>query len=312
MIATNHSIKQNYGMPALNFHHLRYFHAIAQAGSLTRAAERLNVSPSALSVQVQQLEAQLGQALFERRGRQLVLTEAGRIALDRADAIFAAGDELVDALKGVRTPQVSTLRVGALATLSRNFQVAFLAPLHGRDDVRLVLRSGALRDLLAQLEAHQIDVLLTNTLPTREGKSFWTAHRLADQPISLVGPKPPRGRRMTIEQILSTKGIVAPTSENHIRGDFDSLMQRMGLAPTIIAEVDDMAMIRVLARSGLGYAVAPPIVVRDELDSGLLCDHGSLPGLTESFFAIAPVRRFPNPLVEMLIAAHAPLKADRS
>lgn len=298
-------------MPGLNFHHLRYFHAIAQAGSLTRAAAQLNVSPSALSVQVQQLEAQLGQALFERSGRRLVLTEAGRIALDRADAIFAAGEELVGALKGAGTPRLSTLRVGALATLSRNFQVAFLEPLRGRDDVRLVLRSGTLRELLAQLESHQLDVLLTNTLPARDSTSPWTAHRLADQPISLIGPRVTRGRRRRMETVLAAESIVVPTAENHIRSDFDSLMQRMGIAPRIIAEVDDMAMIRVLARSGIGFAVAPPIVVRDELKAGELTDFGSLPGLVESFFAIAPVRRFPNPLVERLIAAHPPPRGSQ-
>ncbi|MBA4207627.1 MAG: LysR family transcriptional regulator, partial [Polymorphum sp.] len=128
-------------MPDLNYHHLRYFRAVAHDGNLTRTAERLNLSQSALSVQIRQLEERLGHALFERRGRQLHLTEAGRIALDHADAIFSAGEELIATLRQTGTTR-QVLRVGGMATLSRNFQIAFLRPVLGRADVEVVLRSG--------------------------------------------------------------------------------------------------------------------------------------------------------------------------
>ncbi|MEY3273427.1 MAG: hypothetical protein RLZZ341_2328, partial [Pseudomonadota bacterium] len=103
-------------MAELNFHHLRYFRAIAHEQGLARAAERLHVSPSALSVQLRQLEERLGHALFERRGRRLVLTEAGRLALEHADTIHAAGEELLATLKGRPSGRVSVLRVGSVAT----------------------------------------------------------------------------------------------------------------------------------------------------------------------------------------------------
>lgn len=288
-------------MSGLNFHHLRYFYAIVRAGSLSRAAAALHVSPSALSVQIQHLEAQLGQDLFERRGRQLVLTEAGRIALDRAEVIFAAGDELVEALKSAPASKTAVVRVGALATLSRNFQSAFLAPLKSEEGLRLVLRSGTLKELLSLLDTHQLDVLLTNTLPAREESAAWIAHRLAEQPISLIGPSAKRQRKPRPEALLRREPLIVPTPENHIRGDLDSYLQRIGASPRVVAEVDDMAMIRVLVREGLGFAVAPPIVVRDELRTGQLSEYGRLEGLTETFFAIVPRRRFPNPLVELLL-----------
>jgi LysR family transcriptional regulator, transcriptional activator of nhaA len=139
----------------LNYHHLRYFWAVAHEGNLTRAAERLHVSQSAVSVQIQKLQQQLGHELFERRGRKLVLTEAGSIALDYADTMFELGDELVGTL-GESGVTRRVLRVGALATLSRNFQLRFLQPLLNRDDVELVLRSGSLGDLLRSLETHQL------------------------------------------------------------------------------------------------------------------------------------------------------------
>src|SRR5579871_2706989 len=111
-------------MPHLNYHHLRYFWAIASEGSMSRAAERLNVSPSSLSVQLKAIESQLGQQLFDRQGKSLTLTEAGRIALRYANDIFRSGHELIEALSGLH-PDRKLLRIGAAATLSRNFQIGF-------------------------------------------------------------------------------------------------------------------------------------------------------------------------------------------
>lgn len=291
---------------ALNYHHLRYFYEVARAGSLTRAAAALRVSPSAVSVQIQQIEAQLGAALFERRSRQLLLTEAGRIALDHAETIFATGEELMQTLKGGSAIRPASLRVGALATLSRNFQVAFLAPLRGKEALRLQLRSGTLRELLTALGAHQLDVLLTNTLPARESDAAWTAHKLAEQPISVIGPALMSRRKPKLGTVLAHEALIAPTPENHIRGELDAYLQQIGITPRIVAEVDDMAMLRVLTRAGLGYGVAPPIVMRDELKAGELSDYGRLGGLKETFYALVPKRRFPNRLVAQLLRAQRP------
>ena len=109
-------------MVDLNYHHLRYFWAVAKEGGLTRAAERLHVSQSALSTQIRQLEEHLGQSLFVRAARSMQLTEAGQLALGYAETIFRAGDELVDVLQGEAMPKRAVLRVGSVATLSRNFQ----------------------------------------------------------------------------------------------------------------------------------------------------------------------------------------------
>ena len=125
----------------------------------------------------------LGHALFERRGKQLVLTEAGRIALDHADAIFARGDDLESALQG-RGKERRVLRVGSLATLSRNFQLGFLRPLFGRDDVEIVVRSGAFAEMLRALEAHLIDVLLANVALGRRQHERLGLQELLQAPLS--------------------------------------------------------------------------------------------------------------------------------
>ena len=181
-------------MGRLNYHHLRYFWAIAHERSLTRAAERLNVSQSALSIQLRQLEEQLGHALFERGGKRLALTESGRIALDYADTIFRAGDELVSTLEGRGAAGRQVLRVGSVATLSRNFQLELLRPLLGRADVEIVVRSGTLRELLAQLDAHTVDIVLANMPVPRDSQTSLYSHLLAEQPVSLVA-RPVRGSR---------------------------------------------------------------------------------------------------------------------
>ncbi len=288
-------------MPSLNFHHLRYFHAIAQAGNLTRAAGLLNVSPSALSVQVAQLEAQLGHALFERRGRRLILTEAGRIALDRAEAIFKAGDELVSTLRGRPDLDRHVLRVGALPTLSRNFQMSFLKPLLGRSDVEIVIRTGTFREMLPALDAHNLDVLLTNSIPARDAATPWISHRIAEQPVALVGHPSRVKAPRTLKQLLAEEPLIAPPADTAMRASLDALLASYGIRPRFAAEVDDMTMLRLLAREDAGLAVVPPIVVKDELEAGSLIEVGSIPTIVETFYAITLARRFPNPLLGELL-----------
>ena len=287
-------------MVVFNFHHLRYFWAVAHEENLTRAAQRLHVSQSAVSVQIHKLEAELGHALFERRGKQLVLTEAGRVTLDHADEIFARGEELESALQG-RGKERRVLRVGSLATLSRNFQLGFLRPLFGREDVEIVVRSGSFADMLRSLEAHLIDVLLANTAPPRDAATPWVAHAIGEQPVSLVGPPTRTRRKRTLEELLGSEPLVLPAAESSIRAGFDALVNRLGVHPRIAAEVDDMAMLRLLARESIGLAVVPTIVVRDELEARILVEIAPLPQLKETFFAITLARRFPNPLLTVLI-----------
>lgn len=288
-------------MASLNYHHLRYFWAVAHEGNLTRAARRLRVSQSSVSVQIQSLEEELGHALFERRGKQLTLTEAGQIALDHADAIFATGAELLGTLQAQASGERTVLRVGALTTLSRNFQLGFLEPVLGREDVKVVVRSGSMRDLLRALEAHRLDVVLANDPPSRDAATPWVAHAIAEQHVSLVGHPERGGRRTSLKQLLVKEPIVLPSVDSGIRVGFDALVDRLGVRPTIVAEVDDMAMLRLLARQNIGLSVVPSIVVKDELDSGTLIEVQQLPGLVETFFALTLTRRFPNPMLRLLI-----------
>ena len=294
------------GVTELNYHHLRYFWSVAHEGSLTQAAKVLRVSQSALSVQIKKLEDQLGHELFERRGRNLHLTEVGRITLDHADAIFATGADLVATLDARMGSRAVPLRAGALATLSRNFQLSFFVPMLHLPQFELEITSGAFADLLESLREHRLDVVLANRPAPSEVGISWVSHRIAEQSVSLVGPPRFVGERRKLKTLLAEEPIIVPARGSSIRVGFDALVDRLRVSPTIVAEVDDMAMLRLVAREGVGLAVVPPIVVTDELRDGLLVELRQVQGLAETFYAITLPRRFPHPLVNELISRSHP------
>ncbi len=289
-------------MTFLNYHHLRYFRVIAREQSLTRAAEKLNLSTPALSIQLKQLEESLGHPLFTRERGGLTLTEAGRVAVEYAETIGRAGEELMDVMQNQghgRGRQV--LRVGAVATLSRNFLLEFIRPALHRADVEVIIRSGALRELLAGLQVHEVDLVLSNQAIRRDAERPWHSHLLAEQPVSLVGVAAWKKKRLKFPEDFADVPVILPSMESNTRAGFDRLLAAAGARPRVIAEVDDMATLRLLAREGEGLALVPPVVVRDEIERGELVETHRIPELRETFYAITPSRRFPNPLVGELV-----------
>lgn len=286
--------------PPLNYHHLLYFWAVAREGHLTRAARHLRLSQSALSAQIKQLEARIGQPLFARQGRRLALTEAGRIALEYAETIVGAGHELVATLREGRAETRQVLRVGAVATLSRNFQRAFLAPVLDRDGVSLVLQSASLAELLGRLRTHQLDLVLANRRVHEDAEHAWRCVRLARQQVSLVGHAR-RGRAFRFPDDLAKVPLLLPSRDSEVRQGFDVLCERYGIRPTVVAEVDDMAMLRLLARDLRAVALVPAVVVRDELRTGRLHEYCAVPDLHEEFFAVSVRRQFQHPLARELL-----------
>jgi LysR family transcriptional activator of nhaA len=168
--------------------------------------------------------------------------------------------------------------------------------------VEIVVRSGMHGDLLQSLEAHQLDVVLVNAPTPRDAATPWIAHPIAEQPVSLVGHPNRIGEGATLKELLSREPLVLPTTGSSIRTGVDALLDRLSIRPRIAAEVDDMAMMRLLARENIGLAVVPPIVVENELSSGLLVEADQFPQLSETFYAVTLSRRFPNPLLRELIA----------
>ena len=259
----------------------------------------MRLSQSALSTQIKTLEDRLGHKLFERKGRALHLTEVGQMVLDHADLIFETGEELLSTLEHTEKA-TKPLRVGALSTLSRNFQLHFLKPLIEEHNTSIILKSGSSEMLLEALQSLALDIVLTTQAPDSAVQSSFTAHHIADQPVGLHGAKE-RLSYSSLEDLLSNEPLIVPTGSS-IRTGFDSLVARLGLIPNIVADVDDMAMLRLLAREHIGVAIAPAVVLADEIQSGLLHSAAFDLAITESFFAVTVQRNFPHPALGLLLS----------
>lgn len=287
----------------LNFHHLFYFWRVAKLGHLTRAAEELHTSQSAVSAQIRQLEERLEEALFSREGRRLVLTDTGQLVLAYADHIFGLGQEMLGRLQG-STAGITRLRVGSVATLSRNYQENWIRPLLADPSVVLTLESGLLEGLVQRLVQHQLDVVLANeTVPTDTERPLHCRF-LGSQSISLVGPArhwAPMSLRVPHD--LHGLDIALPGPRHALRAQFDAMCTSANVTPRLRAEVDDMAMLRLIARDSGWLTVLPEVVVQDELRTGTLVTVGQSDALQERFYAITTPRRHRVEVLERLLAS---------
>ncbi len=288
----------------LNLHHLYHFWEVAREGHLTRASERLHVAPSALSIQIQQLEEQLGVELFNRQGRRLILTESGHFVLRYADAMFSLGQEMMSQLRD-QPGQERMIRIGAVATLSRNMQQNFLRPLLQREGVHLVLESGGLEDLLQRLRAYHLDLVLTNRWVSSEDAQL-VCQRIMTQPVVLVGPPDLHPESIQAEELLRNYPLVLPGRDSDIRQHFDQYCAEQGYQVQIRFEVDDMAMLRLLARDSGILALVPEVVVQDELRQGILRRWASIAGVEEHFYAVHMIRRFAPSVIDVLLGVANP------
>lgn len=287
----------------LNYRHLYYFWMVAKEGHLTRVAEQLHVSQSALSSQIRQLEEQMDHALFLRQGRSLQLTEVGRVVLGYADGIFALGTELVAAVAAGGGQKTQRLKVGGVANVSRNFQENFLRPIMGMDDVQLVLESGSLDELLPRLAVHKLDLVLSNRPMSADAEQAWQCRRVARQPVCLVGKPRPASRPFRFPEDLPSVKLLLPGHSSDIRTEFDMLCEHLQVKVKIFAEVDDMAMLRLLARDSGGVALLPAVVVQDELRSGVLQQYCVVPKVYENFYAISVERQFQSAVLKKLLSS---------
>lgn len=297
----------------LNYHHLRHFWMIARHRSMTRAAAALNVSQSTLSEQLRELEAWLGQPLFDRRGRQLHLTGAGQLALQHAETIFETGRELMTRFRQSDGAAQRILRLGAVGPLSKNLQFDFIQPLLSDPRTKVVVVAGPLDDLARQLREHQLDLVLSNIPLRADQENDVFNHLLGEVPVFLVGSRAVKARRGRFPHFLRDQPLFLPSHQSHVRMDFDLLLAKAGIEPEVRAEVDDMALLRLLALSGEGLALVSKIVVERELESRQIKFMLRVPGLVERYYALAARKRFENAwLGEVVEAFRARLQMLRA
>lgn len=245
----------------------------------------------------------MGSALFVREKRKLTLTETGLLVRDHCEVIFRTANELTRSLGRSSARRTLSIHVGSTATLSRNFQIEFLRPLLERMDVEIQLRSASPHDLMTGLRDHSIDIVLSNLPAPHAAETGWRSTLVHQQAVSLVGRPEDGHRRLKFPDVLRTMPVMLPSSQSNIRVTFDLLMAQHQIEPTIVAEADDMSMLRLLAGSRPGLTLVPPVVVRNELNTRSLVERCRIPEIQERFYAITRERRFPNPLVNELLGA---------
>ncbi|WP_434341461.1 LysR family transcriptional regulator [Motilimonas cestriensis] len=291
-------------MSRLNYHHLFYFWRVAVVGNLTQVARELHISQSALSVQIKQLEHNMDVALFERSGRSLKLTDIGTRVLAYANDIFSKGEELESFLiKGVEA-EVQHISIGVLTTLSRNFVEHFINPLLANPKVSFSLTARRMNNLLSGLANHELDLVLTNRPVALDNHdALWQTQLVSRQPLSIVGPKASKIHTPFPQGYDDTRWIL-PGKTTEIRSAFNSLCANSQYQPDVKAEADDMAMLRLLARDSGALAVLPTVVVKDEIEQGILEEYQPLPNAFEHFYAITAQRKFVPEVLLALLQLH--------
>ena len=278
----------------LNYHHLRHFWMIARHRSMTRAAAKLKISQSTLSEQLAELEEWLGQPLFDRRGRELHLTDAGRVALEHAETIYTTGHELITRFRQSDQNRQRSLRIGAVGPLSKNLQFDFIQPILADTRTKVVVVAGALDELTRQLQEHRLDLVLSNIPLRADQEQNVFNHLLGEVPVFLVGGKKIKMSPTAFPRFLKDVPLFLPSRQSDVRADFDLLLANAGIEPFVHAEVDDMALLRLLALSGEGLALVSKIVVERELQSSKIKFMLRVPGLSEKFYALTVRKRFQN------------------
>ena len=295
----------NPGLDWLNYHHLRYFWIVAREGGLKKAADKLHVSPPSISAQITELEASLGEKLFRRVGRSNVLTEAGQIALRYAEEIFSAGAELASAIK--QRPSARTLRlyVGVADSFPKLVTHEILEPVFKmKQPVHVICREGKIGDLLGQLAAHRLDILLADE-PAPSNTAVRTYnHLLGRSGISFCStPELALKLRKGFPRSLHLAPMLLPEN-TALRRSLEQWFRVLSIQPNVIAEFEDAALMKVVAAEGRAVIPVPTVVLKEAVTRFGLKLIGSTDKCRDEFYAISAERRITHPAV-LLIADRA-------
>lgn len=286
-------------MDWLNFHHLRYFWTVAREGSLRRAAERLAVSEPSISAQIRLLEEALGEKLFRRTGRSLVLTDIGRLVFDYAEQIFPVGRELLTAVLQKSAGRLAPFNVGITDSVPKLVAREILKPVFAlTEPFRMVCREGKIEDLLAHLAQHRLDLVLADEPAPSSLKIKTFNHPLGGCGVTFCASGRLAARlRRDFPESLQNAPVLLPTENTSLRRVVQTWFDRFGLRPRIVAEFEDSALLRAFA---MDVESAFPVhdVALDE--TGHLYGFktvGKAEGCRHEFYAITAERRLRHPAI---------------
>ena len=287
----------------LNYHHLRYFHVVAREGSIARASRVLHTSPPSISTQLRQLEASLGERLFRRQGRGLALTEVGQLVQEYAEQICALGGELVETVRGRPSTRPALIRIGIAEAVPKELSARLLEPLfEGDERVRVVVHEDVAEQLLAELALHRCDLVLLDEPPATISRLKVFQHALGDAAIGVFGRRAVAAKlRRRFPESLDGSPFVLPIEDQLLRREFDRWAAERELRVDIAAEVEDSALLKVLARGGRGLLLAPSVLASTLEKHHGLTRVGELPDVRLPYLACTVARRIANPLVARVL-----------
>ncbi len=286
----------------LNYHHLLYFWTAAKEGGITRAAEVLRLSQPTLSAQIRSLESSLGERLFEKAGRGVALTEAGKVVFRYADEIFGLGRELRDALAGREVTRRPLLAVGISDALPKLMVQKLLAPVLDLPEApRLLCREDATDRLLGSLATHDLDVVLTDRPLDSQARLKAFSHLLAESGVGVfAAPGLTRSLKGPFPGCLEHAPWLLPTPGTAMRRGLDQWMAIHGLRPRIVGEFDDSALLKAFGQAGAGVFAAPEVTTEEVIRQYRVRRMGPAEGVKERIYAVSVERRLRNPAVQAL------------
>jgi LysR family transcriptional regulator, transcriptional activator of nhaA len=285
-------------MQWLNYHHLLYFWVVAREGSITQASKQLRLAHPTISGQIHQLEEALGEKLFLRQGRNLALTDAGRLAFRYADEIFALGREFQEAIKGRSSKQPMRLVVGVSDVLAKSIVHRILEPAFQLEaKVCVVCREDRSLDaFMDELTSHTVDVVLSDT-PAGSGTSVRTfSHPLGECGTSFFAvPRLARTCRRGFPRSLDGVPVLLPSGASTFRRALDEWFESHSVRPVVVAELDDLALASAFGEAGKGVFAAPDVLAKEIRKRHGVQLVGRAPAVRQRFYAISVERKIKHP-----------------
>jgi LysR family transcriptional activator of nhaA len=283
----------------LNYHHLHYFWVVAREGGLVPAGKVLGVSHPTLSAQIHALERRLGEKLFTKVGRRLVLTDVGRMVFRYADEIFTIGREMLDTVKGHAGGQPLRLDVGVVDVVPKIVVRRLIQPaLELSEPVRVLCRESSYEKLLAELALHSLDIVIADSQVPAGVSVRAFHHLLGETGVSFFGTQALAGKLLRgFPKSLDGAPMLLPLEGSTLRRGLDQWFDRNGVKPRIVAEFEDSALLKVFGADGLGIFTAPTVVKDEVCRQYGVALLGNAADVKERFYAISVERRLKNPAV---------------
>jgi len=289
-------------MRHLNYSHLHYFWTVAREGSIARASQSLHLTPQTISGQLKLLDEAVGQALFNRVGRRLVLSDMGKVVFEYADEIFAVGAELASVVRGNHASGPKSLAVGIVNSMPKLIAERIIAPaLTAEEPIRVRCHEASLEQLLSELAVHKLDLVLSDQ-PVPDGLNLKAYnHRLGTSGLSFfVQRRQARRYRGRFPDSLSEAPMLLPSPNSALRRRLDDWFESRQLSPRIVGEFDDSALLKAFGEAGAGV-FAGPSVIEDEICRMYRTSViGQTDEIRERFYAISPERRLKHTAVVLV------------